>query len=85
MTVDPLIDQTLALGLLVIGGGLLMTLIPGPIAAMDETFDAVGSKRSNVEPTRWRIWLTRIAGIVLMTIGGAVLLRYYGFNPFELL
>ncbi len=70
MTAEPLLDQQLALGLLVIGGGLLVVAFPGPIATMNETFDAVGSTTTDVEPTRWRLLLTRAVGVGLVLAGG---------------
>ena len=42
-----------------IGAGLLVAAFPGLLATMSESFDAVGSKRSGVEPTRWRVLSTR--------------------------
>lgn len=77
MTADALIDQELAIGILIIGAGLLLTAFPGLFATMDETFDAVGSTRSDVEPTWWRVQLTRIVGVGIVLAGGWFLVTTY--------
>lgn len=80
MSPDSLIDQDLALGLLVVGVGALLALFPGPLVAMNETFDAVGSTRSgaDVEPARWRLLLTRAAGAAVVLAGLWYLAATYG-------
>lgn len=80
MAANALIDQELALGLLVIGAGLLVAAFPGLFATMNETFDAVGSKRSDVEPTRWRVLLTRAVGVGIVLAGIWFLVTAYGIG-----
>ena len=70
MAANALIDQEFALGILVVCAGLIVTAFPGLFATMNEAFDAVGSKKSDVEPTRWKVLLTRVIGIGI-TLGGA--------------
>lgn len=76
MAADPLIDQRFAAGLLVIGGGHLLAAFPGPIATMNETIDIVGSERSGnqIQPSRWKLMLTRAVGIGIALAGGWYLL-----------
>lgn len=54
MIAKPLIEQRIALGI-IIGAGLLMVLFPELIAMTNETIDAIGSKRTDIESTRWRL------------------------------
>lgn len=80
MAGEALIPQELALGFIVTGIGVLLAAFPGPIAAMDETLDAVGSKRSGerVEPSRWKLLLTRVFGVGIAILGISILLTYIG-------
>lgn len=77
MTAEALIDQQLGLGLFIIGAGLFITAMAGPIAAMNEAFDAVGSTRSEVKPARWRILLTRVVGVGIFLAGAWYLATFY--------
>lgn len=81
MAADALIEQDLALGLLMIGAGILVAAFPGPLAQLNETFDAVGSTRTDVEPTRWRLHLVRIVGLGLTIAGGWFLVTAYNLGP----
>lgn len=62
-------------GLFLLALGLPAALVPAPIARFSERTDAIGSKRSwlQVEPTAWKVRLTRATGIVF-AIGGLLLL-----------
>lgn len=59
------------LGLIVIIPGLIAIIWPYKISRINEMIDAIGSKRSSseVEPARWRVVLTRIAGVIVVFLG----------------
>lgn len=80
MATEPLIDPGLAAGLFFVGGGLLLAAFPGPVAVMDETFDAVGSTRSGepIQPSRWKLMVTRAVGVGITLAGGWYLLVLKG-------
>ena len=61
------------LGTLVIGFGTLNALYPRAVAGFEERIDAVGSKRSEVEPAEWRVSLTRRFGIAVALFGILIL------------
>ncbi len=44
-----------------------------PFARFEERIDAVGSKRSEVEPAEWRVSLTRRFGIAVALFGILIL------------
>lgn len=55
--------------------GLLAAIWPYKLANLQESIDAIGSKRSmsEVEPADWMVTLTRIVGILVLLGGVAVL------------
>jgi hypothetical protein len=44
-----------------------------PFARFEERIDAVGSKRSEVEPAEWKVSLTRLFGIAVALFGILIL------------
>ena len=66
----------LVFGTLLIGFGLLGAVWPYRVARFEEQIDAIGSKRSwdEVEPTEWKVMLTRVIGVVVAFIGVAIFL-----------
>ena len=64
------------LGTLLVGFGLLGAVWPYRVARFEEQLDAIGSKRSwdEVEPTEWKVMLTRVIGVVFTLIGIAIFL-----------
>ena len=67
----------LILGFLFTVWGVLSTWKPYRVAKLEEQIDAIGSKRrsTKVEPTDWKVTLTRRLGPVL-TFFGLVLLGF---------
>ena len=61
----------LVLGLLFTVWGVLMTWKPYRLAKFEEQIDAIGSKRrsTKVEPTDWKVTLTRRLGPILSFFG----------------
>jgi hypothetical protein len=78
MTGDGPVPKDLAPGLLVVGAGALVAAFPGLFATMDEATDAVGSKRSDVQPTRWKVLLVRLVGVGIALGGVWFLVSTYG-------
>jgi len=64
------------LGLLIALIGIAQVAKPYGFARFQEQMDAIGSKRrsSEIEPTEWKVQLTRVMGIVLTVIGVGLLL-----------
>ncbi|ODR81482.1 hypothetical protein BG842_22895 [Haladaptatus sp. W1] len=64
------------LGLFIALLGIAQAAKPYGFARFQEQMDAIGSKRrsSEVEPTEWKVMLTRVMGIVFAVIGIGILL-----------
>lgn len=69
-------DLFLGFVLLVFGGG--SAYFARPLTRFSEQIDAIGSKTraSEVEPAEWNVMLTRVVGVVLAVIGGAIVLGH---------
>ena len=74
--VGPAAMVNLVFGTLIIAFGLLGAVWPYRVARFEEQIDAIGSKRSwdEVEPTGWKVMLTRVIGVVVVLIGVAIFL-----------
>ena len=74
--VGPAAMVNLVFGTLIIAFGLLGAVWPYRVARFEEQIDAIGSKRSwdEVEPTGWKVMLTRVIGVVVALIGVAIFL-----------
>ncbi|MWG33596.1 hypothetical protein [Halomarina oriensis] len=71
--------STVAVGLLVGLGGVVLVTRAETVARLEEQWDAIGSVRTGpVEPARWKVRGNRAMGIVLalvgamLTVGGLV-------------